>query len=120
MRAPRATCVSSAGIHCRDGLTIPRGLGLRLTTDGRAAATASRCRGDALPALRPCRAPFRGWVGGHASALAVARDAREREVKRLAFAHIGRPTIRAIDAGTRPPFGEFGDDGRCYRLRADS
>jgi hypothetical protein len=52
--------------------------------------------------------------------LAVARDAREREVKRLVFAHIGRPTIRAIDAGTRPPFGEFGEDGRCYRLRADS
>jgi hypothetical protein len=32
------------------------------------------------------------------------------------FAHIGRPTIRAIDAGHRPPFGEFGRDGRRFRL----
>jgi hypothetical protein len=24
------------------------------------------------------------------------------------FAHIGRPTIKAIDAGLQPPFGETG------------
>jgi hypothetical protein len=73
---------------------------------------------DAAGRDRPIR--LAGGVGRHASAMDVARDPREREVKRLVFAHIGRPTIRAIDAGTRPPFGEFGEDGRCYRLRADS
>jgi hypothetical protein len=34
----------------------------------------------------------------------------------LVFAHIGRPTIRARDAGSRLPYGEWGDDGRRYRL----
>ncbi len=45
---------------------------------------------------------FRGGVGGHACVSQVARDARKYKVKRLVFAHIGRPTIRAIDAGERP------------------
>jgi hypothetical protein len=49
--------------------------------------------------------------------LAVAREAHDRRVKRLVFAHIGRPTIRAIDCDARPPFGEFGEDERSYRLR---
>lgn len=45
---------------------------------------------------------FRGGVGGHACVSQVARDARKYKVKRLLFAHIGRHTIRAIDAGERP------------------
>jgi hypothetical protein len=61
---------------------------------------------------RPIR--FRGGVGGHASALQVAADAAAHGVRRLVLAHIGRPTIRAIDRGERPPFGEFGVVGRTY------
>jgi Beta-lactamase superfamily domain len=61
---------------------------------------------------RPIR--FRGGVEGHACAIAVARLAQLRGVKRLVFAHIGRPTITAIDAGRRPSFGEFGRDGEVY------
>lgn len=57
---------------------------------------------------------FRGGVGGHACVDQVARDARKHKVKRLVFAHIGRPTIRAIDAGERPVFGEFAADGDVY------
>lgn len=59
---------------------------------------------------------FRGGVGGHAAALAVAEQARAAGVRRLVFAHLGRPTIRAIDAGQRPPFGEFGHDGQQFVL----
>jgi len=57
---------------------------------------------------------FRGDVGGHACVDQVARDARKYKVKRLIFAHIGRPTIKAIDAGEHPVFGEFGADGHVY------
>ncbi|HZA77882.1 MAG TPA: MBL fold metallo-hydrolase [Acidimicrobiales bacterium] len=70
---------------------------------------------DAAGWSRPIH--FAGGVGGHAAALAVADEARRRGVARLVFAHVGRPTIRAIDAGERPPFGELGADGRGYRLR---
>lgn len=49
--------------------------------------------------------------------LYMAREARAQGVKRLVFAHIGRPSIRARDAGECPPFGERGDDGRAYLLR---
>jgi hypothetical protein len=59
---------------------------------------------------------FRGGVGGHASALDVAQEARRRGVRRLILSHIGRPTIRAIDAGLRPPFGTFGEEGKVYVL----
>jgi hypothetical protein len=78
------------------------------------AAGADLMFADAAGWNRPIH--FAGGVGGHAAALAVAEEARRRGVRRLVFAHIGRPTIRAIDAGQRPPFGEFGRDGRRYRL----
>ncbi len=68
---------------------------------------------DAAGWARPIR--FAGGVGGHAAALDVAREARERGVRRLVFAHIGRPAIRALDAGEMPPFGEVGVVGRTYR-----
>jgi len=68
---------------------------------------------------RPIR--FAHGTGGHACALAVAEQARTQHVGRLVFAHIGRPTIRAIDAGQTAPFGEFGTDGASFLLTpADS
>jgi ribonuclease BN (tRNA processing enzyme) len=60
---------------------------------------------------------FAKRTGGHSAALEVAREAEQGGVRRLVFAHIGRPTIRVIDAGQRPPFGEFGIEGRVYRVR---
>jgi hypothetical protein len=41
---------------------------------------------------------------------------RYTSVRRPVFAHIGQPTITAIDAGHLPPFGEFGADGLVYTL----
>jgi hypothetical protein len=63
---------------------------------------------------RPIR--FARGVGGHMAAVEVAEAARRAGVRRLVLAHVGRPTIRAMDRGARPPFGEFGADGREYRL----
>lgn len=65
---------------------------------------------------RPIR--FAHGAGGHACVLDVAREARARGIQRLVFAHLGRPTIRALDAGERPPFGEIGYDGQRFTLRA--
>jgi hypothetical protein len=59
---------------------------------------------------------FAGGAGGHLSALQVAEQARQHQVGRLVFAHIGRPSLRAIDAGYRLPFGEWGQPGQTYRL----
>lgn len=67
---------------------------------------------DAAGWARPIR--FARGAGGHAAALAVAVQAQAQHVRRLVFAHIGRPTIAAIDAGRVPPFGEFGTDGATY------
>jgi hypothetical protein len=64
---------------------------------------------------RPIR--FARGVGGHLDALSVAAHARRHRVRRLVFAHIGRPTIRAIDRGELPPFGEFARDGQVFWLR---
>ena len=65
------------------------------------------------------RAPIRftGGVGGHAAVVETADAAAAAGVRRLVYAHIGRPTIRAMDAGLRPPFGEWGVEGRTYHLR---
>jgi hypothetical protein len=64
---------------------------------------------------RPIR--FARGVGGHLDALSVADEASRRNVGRLIFAHIGRPTIRAIDRGETPPFGEFAADGQVFVVR---
>ena len=63
---------------------------------------------------RPIR--FAGGVRGHLHVLAVAAAARALGVRRLVFAHVGRPTVRAIDRGETPPFGEFAEDGQVFRL----
>jgi hypothetical protein len=64
---------------------------------------------------RPIR--FRGGVGGHLDVIATARAAQRAGVRRLVFAHIGRPSLRALDQGQRPPFGEFASDGQGFGLR---
>jgi hypothetical protein len=78
------------------------------------AADATLMFAEAAGWNRPIR--FRGGVGGHLDALAVAEEACRHRVRRLVFAHIGRPTVRAMDRGEAPPFGEFGADGRRYVL----
>lgn len=69
---------------------------------------------DAAGWNRPIR--FARGVGGHADVWQVAEAARLAGVARLVFAHIGRPSIRAIDRGEHPPFGEWGVQGRAYRV----
>lgn len=71
---------------------------------------------DAAGWDRPIR--FAGGVGGHASVAQVSDAARVHGVRRLVFAHLGRPTLRAIDQGARPAYGEWGVLGRTYRLPA--
>jgi hypothetical protein len=65
---------------------------------------------------RPIR--FAGGVGGHLDVHAVARAARRRGIRRLVFAHIGCPTLRALDRGLAPPLGEFATDGQVFVCRA--
>jgi len=59
---------------------------------------------------------FAGGVGGHMDVLTVADRARRLRVKRLVFAHIGRPTLRALSLGKRPPFGELATDGQTFLI----
>ena len=66
---------------------------------------------------RPIR--FVGGVGGHLDVLAIARAATRHRVRRLVFAHIGRPTFRALDRGLAPPFGEFARDGQVFTCVRD-
>jgi hypothetical protein len=69
---------------------------------------------DAAGWNRPIR--FAGSAGGHASVFQVAEAAQRSGIRRLVFAHIGRPSLRAIDRGASPPFGEVGRDGATYRV----
>ena len=69
---------------------------------------------DAAGWRRPIR--FARAAGGHMAALTVAAEARRAGVRRLVFAHLGRPTIRALDAGETPPFGEIGREGQEFNL----
>lgn len=79
------------------------------------AAGAELMFADAAGWDRPIR--FAGGVGGHAATVDTARRAARAGIGRLVFAHIGRPSIRAIDRGQTPSFGEWGVEGRTYRLR---
>jgi hypothetical protein len=63
---------------------------------------------------RPIR--FAGGVGGHMDVLATARQAKRFGVKRLVFAHLGRPTLRALSRRRQPPFGELAADGQSFQV----
>jgi hypothetical protein len=78
------------------------------------AADADLMFADAAGWQRPIR--FARGAGGHASVVDTARKAQRYGVMRLVFAHIGRPSIRARDAGEQPPYGEWGVEGHLYRL----
>jgi hypothetical protein len=69
---------------------------------------------DAAGWNRPVR--FAGGAGGHMAVLDVAEQARRHRVARLVFAHIGRPSLHAMDSGYALPFGEWGLPGRTYQL----
>ena len=69
---------------------------------------------DAAGWNRPIR--FAGGAGGHMPAVPGAEQAPEHRVARPVLAHIGRPSLRAIDAGYRLPFGEWGEPGRTYQF----
>jgi ribonuclease BN (tRNA processing enzyme) len=62
---------------------------------------------------RPIR--FRGRVGGHAPVQDTLREAEAAGVRRVVLVHIGRPTIRAIDAGEAEGL-EFASDGQVFEL----
>lgn len=69
---------------------------------------------DAAGWRRPIR--FRGGVGGHGAVLETSERARRQGVRRLVLAHIGRPTIRALEAGEQLPYGEVGRERSDYML----
>jgi len=69
---------------------------------------------EAASWTRPIR--FAKGAGGHAPALEVAEQAVRHGIRRLVFAHIGRPTITALDRGCVPPFGEIGTEGATYTI----
>jgi hypothetical protein len=69
---------------------------------------------EAASWTRPIR--FARGAGGHAPVMEVAEQAVRHGVRRLVFAHIGRPTITALDAGHVPPFGEIGTEGATYTI----
>lgn len=79
------------------------------------AAKADLLFADAAGWDHPIR--FAKGVGGHVGAIEMAAEAQRRGVRRLVLAHIGRPTIRAMEAGKRPPFGAYGSDGAVFLPR---
>jgi Beta-lactamase superfamily domain len=81
------------------------------------AAGADLMFADAAGWRQPVR--FAGGAGGHACVFDTADMARRYAVKRLVFGHIGRPVIRARDAGEPLPYGEWGYEGHVYRIGAN-
>lgn len=47
----------------------------------------------------------------------VGAEAARHGVWRVVYANVGRPCIRAMDAGLTPEVGEWGREGRTYTLR---
>lgn len=69
---------------------------------------------EASSFARPVR--FAGGVGGHMAVVDVARTAERNGVGRLVFAHIGKSSIRAREAGASLSFGEWANDGDVFVL----
>ena len=46
----------------------------------------------------------------------LARTAKRLRVQRLVFVRLGAAAQAAVDAGEQPPYGEWGEEGRKYRM----
>jgi hypothetical protein len=46
----------------------------------------------------------------------LAWTAKRLRVQRLVFVRLGAAALAAIDAGEQPPYGEWGEEGRKYRM----
>lgn len=46
----------------------------------------------------------------------VAKSAQRLGVRRLVFARLGGSVLEVLDRGEPPPFGEWGEEGRSYRM----
>ncbi|HEU5160168.1 MAG TPA: hypothetical protein VFU43_24440 [Streptosporangiaceae bacterium] len=46
----------------------------------------------------------------------LAHAAKRLRVRRLVFVRLGAAALAAVDAGAAPPYGEWGDEGRTYRM----
>jgi hypothetical protein len=46
----------------------------------------------------------------------LAADAKHLGVRRLVFVRLGTAAMSALDSGGRPPYGEWGQESRTYRL----
>jgi hypothetical protein len=46
----------------------------------------------------------------------LAGAAKRLRVQRLVFVRIGASALAAVDAGEQPPYGEWGEEGRKYRM----
>jgi hypothetical protein len=79
----------------------------------------SELRIDARPVVHTSHPSFGYLIGALEGTVVWAPEFFEfprHRVGRLVFAHIGRPTIRAIDRGERPPFGAFARDSQVFRV----
>ena len=81
------------------------------------AAGADLMFAEAAGWARPIR--FAKGTGGHAPALEVAEQAARHGVRRLVFAHIGRPAIAALDAGHVPALQNLESGALQPGVRAD-
>ncbi|HEX6472380.1 MAG TPA: hypothetical protein VF069_25025 [Streptosporangiaceae bacterium] len=46
----------------------------------------------------------------------LARTAKRLRVQRLVFVRLGAAALSALDSSERPPYGEWGEEGRAYRM----
>jgi hypothetical protein len=46
----------------------------------------------------------------------LARTAKRLRVQRLVFVRLGDSSLAAMDGGEEPPYGEWGEEGRKYRM----
>ena len=76
---------------------------------GRSHVRGGLCVESSDPVCRRGRGPRRR--------VTIAEAARRWGVRRLVFAHVGRPTLWALAQGATPPFGEFAVDGQVFLVR---
>jgi hypothetical protein len=90
-------CGYRIGIGHHDAAWVPEAAGLPAWTEGMDLVFADGSRD-----------------GPHSQEL--GRTAKRLRVQRLVFVRLGPAALAAVDAGDRPAYGEWGEEGRKYRM----
>lgn len=115
MPAPAVACYEHGPLHVEPASVAPGRYGYRIKIGHHLAGWIPEC--PELPSwVEGMDLVFADGSASWPDTQETARAAKRLRVQRLVFVRLGEPALAALDRDDQPPYGEWGEEGRKYRM----